>query len=168
MRITLDLDTSPGRDVQETLRVLNIQLRAMVEIGRPQFRSREEGGLALPPLGLWLPDGSYQYQTPIRYQREPRGKGWVRENWQDPARTWELKEGDCEDLSIYQACELQELDGIDAWPRVRAFPPRILRGGKPRRFWLLHVDVELPFGELDPSRALGMLDGVGKWQSSPG
>lgn len=160
MRLTLDLETRASRNVDETLRVLELLLEAMVLVSVPQYATRADGGLALPRLGYWTA-GGYVFDTTIRYEREPRGAGWVRENWQDAARTVELRKGDCEDLAVQLSAELQALDGIEAWPRMRAFPPR-----PGRTHWLFHVDVGLPDGSaIDPSAALGMLETPRRWPS---
>ena len=90
--------------------------------------------LARRPLP-WL------YDARVRYQREPRG----RERWQLPHETFRVRVGDCEDLSIWRAGELQRA-GVDAWPLV-------YRTGRRQ----LHVVVALPDGTIeDPSRVLGM------------
>ncbi len=84
----------------------------------------------LPPL----------YHAGVRYQREPRG----RERWQLPRETWRRRVGDCEDLAIWRAGELQA-GGVDAWPFVYRAGPR-----------QLHVIVARHDGYEDPSRVLGM------------
>lgn len=75
----------------------------------------------------------------IRYVREARVGGKVREDWQDLAHLYARKRGDCEDL----ACALaSEIGG-------RAVPIRSSVG------W--HIIVRAPDGTyIDPSAMLGM------------
>lgn len=118
-------------------------MRSTVTVGaRPATLTALLGGYAraaavelqrrpLPPL----------YAAGVRYQREPRG----RERWQLPRETFRRGVGDCEDLSIWRAGELQRA-GVDAWPLV-------YRSGRRT----LHVVVAWPDGTIeDPSRILGM------------
>jgi hypothetical protein len=144
VRITLALEASAAHDVDEVVRELTALLRLMTVISVHQFRRFDLPRTYDPALGL-------------RYVREPRGvdaagNPWIREEWQDAATTAERAEGDCEDLAIYLAADLQVFEGVEAWPKVLTFPPR-----PGRRFWLFHIVVELPDGRIaDPSRLLGM------------
>lgn len=136
MRIVLDLAARAADDPHAACSVLRVLLHAMTVISVPQFVQ-----LGLPRL----------YESRIRYRREPRGPGWVREQWQDAARTAAIGSGDCEDLATYLAAQYQA-EGFDAWPDVLAFPPRVGRPG-----WLFHIVVRRPDGvREDPSRLLGM------------
>src|SRR5579885_2076513 len=56
------------------------------------------------------------YSSGVRYLREPDDQ----ENYQDIARTLELKSGDCEDLVAWRLAELQEA-GEDAHLVVREY-----------------------------------------------
>jgi hypothetical protein len=144
VRITLALEASAARDPQEVVRELTALLRLMTVISVHQFRK-----FSLPR--------TYDPALDLRYVREPRGRDpnglpWIREEWQDAATTAERREGDCEDLAVYLAADLQVHEGVEAWPKVLVFPPR-----PGRRFWLFHIVVELPDGTIrDPSRLLGM------------
>ena len=76
----------------------------------------------------------------VRYAREQRVGGRVREDWQDVRHLYKRKRGDCEDLACALAAEL---------PGARAVPVRSSVG------W--HIIVRLADGRyVDPSRALGM------------
>lgn len=78
--------------------------------------------------------------TGIRYARETRVGGRVREDWQDVRSLYATRRGDCEDLGCALASEI---------PGARAVPVRSSVG------W--HIIVRLPDGRfVDPSRALGM------------
>lgn len=78
------------------------------------------------------------YRSGIVYRREPRGV----EVWQTAAVTAERGIGDCEDLAIYRAAELQRA-GIAAWPVVV----------RTRTRGQLHAVVRWPDGTIeDPSR----------------
>ena len=99
---------------------------ALVPLARKELRA---GGI--PPL----------YRSGVRYRREAPGQ----ERWQLPREVYERGFGDCEDLSIWLAAELQ-LRGIAARVAVLKTGPRL---------W--HAVVQLPDGRiLDPSRRLGM------------
>lgn len=76
----------------------------------------------------------------IRYAREPRVGGRVREDWQDVRHLYQRRRGDCEDLACALASEVAG---------ARAVPLRSSVG------W--HVVVRMPDGSyFDPSKALGM------------
>lgn len=102
-------------------------LDGMVRISVSQLRR----GLC-PPL----------YDAGVRYTREPRG----REQWQTALETYRLREGDCEDLSIWRAAE-HRLIGVEAKAVIIDIRPG-----------LKHCVVKLPGGNFeDPSKRLGML-----------
>lgn len=83
------------------------------------------------------------YQSGVIYQIEPPG----RERWQLPEETYELGEGDCEDLCAWRSAELV-VTGED--PKARAII-RWLRPG------LMHCLVLRGNGKIeDPSKMLGM------------
>lgn len=82
------------------------------------------------------------YTSGVRYQREPRG----RENWQTAAQTYQLRAGDCEDLSVYRCGELWVAGESAARPRVIDIRPG-----------LKHCVVLRASGQIeDPSKVLGM------------
>lgn len=90
-------------------------------------------GLA-PPLNLSVNQG-------VRYKREPPS----RERWQTAKETWQLKHGDCEDLSAWLAASKQ-LVGIEAEAVIIDIRPG-----------LKHCVVRMPDGSIvDPSKHLGM------------
>lgn len=122
MRPRLDLPADP--------RLLEVILEAYARVARATLAGEALAGEGLPPL----------YQSGVRYQREPPGS----ERWQLPDETYRRRRGDCEDLSVWRAAELQ-LAGVDARPVVYRTGPR-----------QLHVIVQTPGGYEDPSRVLGM------------
>lgn len=76
----------------------------------------------------------------VRYAREERVAGRIREDWQDVRHLFARKRGDCEDLACAYAAEVAG---------ARAVPVRSSVG------W--HIIVRMPDGTyVDPSRALGM------------
>lgn len=110
--------------------------------GNPADLTDMLGGLvAAARRDLQKNGGASLYESGVRYQREAPG----REDWYLPSQTRRRRKGDCEDLSLWRAAELQEA-GEDAWPLVYRSGPRTL-----------HVVVERGDGTIeDPSRELGM------------
>lgn len=82
----------------------------------------------------------------IVYKREPPDS----DNWQDGARTLELRSGDCEDLVAWRIAELH-VSGED--PAAAPHLSDILEDG----ITIFHVRVRRGDGRIeDPSRVLGM------------
>lgn len=82
------------------------------------------------------------YTAGVRYEREPR----FREYWQSAQQTYQLRKGDCEDLSIW-LCAYRWHLGEDT---ARA----VIRDVRPG---LKHCVVQRADGSIeDPSKALGM------------
>jgi hypothetical protein len=82
------------------------------------------------------------YTSGVRYQREPPG----RENFQTAVQTYQLRSGDCEDLSVYLCGQLWVMGERGARPKVIDVRPG-----------LKHCVVLRASGAVeDPSKRLGM------------
>lgn len=113
---------------------INTLLATMTMLCADEMRAHPE----LPPL----------YTSGIQYLEEPCGE----DNWQDALTTWALKSGDCEDLAVYRAAELQVRHGVMAWPT-----PKVTRSADGKLSF--HTRVRLPNGLIeDPARMLGLTD----------
>lgn len=121
MRVTAEIPTRPAD--------LELALEGWIDRSRAELRLHPQ----LPAL----------YDSGVRYQREkPK-----RERWQTLGETYQLKQGDCEDLTIARVAELRERFGE---ARAR---PKVYR----TRGTLLHAVVKRADGTIeDPSRILGM------------
>jgi hypothetical protein len=114
-------------------RHLRLLLPAVTLVARAELRAAIQAGRPIPPL----------YRSGVVYEREQPGL----EEWTTPIDTLRRGWGDCEDLSIWRAAELQET-GEDPAARVRIYRARPTT-------W--HAVVERSGGRVeDPSRALGM------------
>jgi hypothetical protein len=108
-----------------------------VPVRRAIIQAAVEGLVAMNRQLIALHRPPRLYSSGVVYRREPPG----RERWQNVAQTYQLGEGDCEDLAAIRTAELQE-DGEDA--RVE-----VVKTG-PRRY---HVRVRRSDGAVeDPSR----------------
>lgn len=123
IRPTFDVELGDRADLQAALDLLTSWNRY----------ARKRAAAAGRPFAPLMRSG-------IRYAREARVGGRVREDWQDVRHLYARRRGDCEDLACALASEL---------PGARAVPLRSSVG------W--HVVVRLGDGSyFDPSAALGM------------
>lgn len=115
------------------VRQLGPLLAAMVRIARAEIREALQRGAPLPAI----------YASGVVYRREPPPL----EEWTTPEETIRRGWGDCEDLAIWRAAELQE-SGED---------PDAIVAIKRSAGAVWHAQVRRGSGEIeDPSLKLGM------------
>lgn len=145
-RVTFDLQgvaTSPGVLERATASLLN----ALVRINLDLMNEAAARGRPFPEL----------YRSGVRYEREAAAPGRLDaagkparlEEWRTIPAVLARGSGDCEDLAAWRTAELLAA-GADARVMLVRRPPI------PGRRGLLHILVWAPWGQEDPSVALGM------------